>query len=259
MSTERKWGLFVVLASAMVIALSIGVVFIAYSGQDRPAPGISQNIQEVRPAVVHVRKDGVCQGSGVILSSDGIVMTARHVTGGTHGDYTVTLDNGTELGVKYVIEDKENDVAFLWLDLPRDIKLPHVKLSDRDPKVGDFVYIGGSPFGFDNFNTFTWGMISAKDREFGGPHDWHVMMQTDSAANPGNSGGPVFNMDNEVVGVLVGGYNPTLNYSVPVARFRETIGDVRIWFALMRFKVVEDKPDPVVQYDRYGAWQPTAD
>jgi len=241
-------GMILVLSAIMVMT-GLGVKALK---DPPPAPGISANIQEVRPAVVHILKKGECQGSGAIISEDGIVFTAKHVTDGRPGEYTVTLDDANEYPVKCVIEDKENDIAFLWLDLPRGKKLPYVKLSERDPVVGDFVYIGGSPFGFGNFNTFTWGMISAKDRELGGPYDWHVMVQTDSAANPGNSGGPVFNMDNEVIGVLVAGYNATLNYSVPVARFRETIDDVRTWFALMRFRTIEKVPVAPPAVDHYN-------
>jgi len=216
-------------------------------------PGIADNIEAVRSAVVHVRKDGVCQGSGVILSSDGIVMTAKHVTGSTGGSYTITLDDRkTEYTVKYVIEDKENDIAFLQLD-PNGATLPYAELSEDTARVGDMVFIGGSPFGFENINTFTTGIISADQRELIGPYDWHLMVQTDAAANPGNSGGPVFNMQNEVVGVLVAGYNATLNYSVPVARFRDTIEDVRNWFRLQRFNVVDDSRTPIVEYGVYGS------
>jgi len=248
--TDRKCRWLIVIVFLSFVEL--GLLSAVYTERVRSASSISQNIQAVRSAVVHISKDGVCQGSGVILSADGIVMTAKHVTGGTAGSYTITLDDReTEYSVKYVIEDKENDIAFLQLD-PNGATFPYVELSRKDPRVGDMVFIGGSPFGFENINTFTTGIISADQREFGGPFDWHCMVQTDAAANPGNSGGPVFNMKNEVIGVLVAGYNATLNYSVPVARFRDTIGDVRNWFRLQRFRVVDDKPAPVVQHDRYG-------
>lgn len=219
------------------------------------APGIANNVETVRPSVVHILKEGECQGSGVILSADGIVMTAKHVTDSTYGKYMVTLDDQeTVYTTKYVIEDKENDIAFLWLDLPKGTKLPFVKLHSGKPRVGDQIFIGGSPFGKGNINTFTTGIVSAENRELDGDYDWHVMVQTDSAANPGNSGGPVFNMDNEVIGVLVAGYNATLNYSVPVARFRDTIETVRNWFRLQRFDVVEKKEivPKMEVYNPYG-------
>jgi len=243
--------------AAVLLVLMTGLIAWMPPFPPPATPGISRNIQAVRSAVVHVRKDGVCQGSGVILSADGIVMTAKHVTGGTAGSYTVTLDDRkTEYSVKYVIEDKENDIAFLQLDNDTHggTDLPHAVLSRKAPRVGDMVFIGGSPFGFENINTFTTGIISADQRELGGPYDWHLMVQTDSAANPGNSGGPVFNMRNEVIGVLVAGYNATLNYSVPVARFRDTIEDVRNWFRLQRFNVIEESPfGPGITVGYYGA------
>ncbi len=253
MKTVRNLVLAAVITGSLVIASGLVIDWFF-----QPAPGISQNIETVRSSVVHVRKDGVCQGSGVVLSADGIVMTAKHVTDGTPGTYTITLDDRTtEYKVKYVIEDKENDIAFLQLDLSNSAELlPYATLSKRASHVGDMVFIGGSPFGIKNINTFTTGIISADQREFGGPYDWHLMVQTDSAANPGNSGGPVFNMRNEVIGVLVAVHNATLNYSVPVAQFRDTIEDVRNWFRLQRFDVIDGAPEPAVQYDRYGAWKP---
>lgn len=218
-------------------------------------PGIADNIEAVRGAVVHIQKTDGCQGSGVILSEDGIVMTAKHVTGGTYGEYTITLDDQkTTYKAKYVIEDKENDIAFLWLELPKGTTLPFAKLYSNKPRVGDQIFIGGSPFGKRNINTFSTGIVSAENRDFGGAYDWHVMVQTDSSAGPGNSGGPVFNMDNAVVGVLVAGHNSTLNYSVPVAQFRDTIYDVRTWFRLQRFDVIKKEKIsmPISVYNPYG-------
>jgi len=238
----------IVIISTMVIYSSDCVRIPAWK-----SPGIAENIEAVRGAVVHVRKENVCQGSGVILSDDGIVMTAKHVTDGTYGEYTVTLDDQkTTYPVKYAIEDTENDIAFLKLELPKGTKLPFAELSPGTPRVGDQVFIGGSPYGFEQINTFSWGIISADGREFGGPYDWHVMLQSDASASPGNSGGPVFNMRNEVIGVLVAGMHGTLNFSVPVVRFRDTIEDVRNWFRLQRFDVVEKKEQVEVVYPAYS-------
>jgi len=235
--------------TSLIILVGFILMFLFGSVLRTPTYSIANNIEAVRPGTVHILKRGTCQSSGAIISSDGIVFTAKHVTNRQAGEYKVTLDDGRKFEVKAVIEDTINDIAFMQLDLPRDVKLPYVKLSQTDPRVGDMVIIGGSPFGIENFNTFTFGIVSADSRELGGPYDWHVMMQTDSAANPGNSGGPVFNIRNEVIGVLVAGYNDTLNYSVPVARFRRTIELARQMLAMQRFKTIKEAP--VVEYGRY--------
>jgi len=212
--------------------------------------GIADNIEAVRDGVVHIAKQGECQGSGAIISPDGIIFTARHVTDGRDGDYTVTLDDGSQYKVKAVLEDTENDISFMLLDLPEGEQLPYVKFSYNQPRVGDSIFIVGSPYGFDNFNSVTLGIVSAEKRDLGGPYDWYVMMQTDSAANPGNSGGPVFNLDNEVVGVLVAGMTEGVNYSVPVARFKDTINTVRLMLKMQRFAEIEEQ-DYVIEYELY--------
>jgi serine protease DegQ len=215
----------------------------------------------VRPAVVHIAKQGVCQGSGCLISPDGILFSAKHVSDNMPGEYTVTLDDGRQFPVKYTIEDRENDVSFMLLDLAaadQEPNLPYATLATRDPKVGDGLIIGGSPLGYQNFNTFSFGILSATGRDLTGQaaseaarYTWHVMLQTTSPAYPGSSGGPIFNMDGEVVGVLVAGMDATLNWAVPAVRFNATLETVRQWFELCRFNVVEDESSLEEQYPAY--------
>ena len=209
--------------------------------------GIAPQVAQVRGAVVHVAKEGSCQGSGCLISPDGILFTARHVSDNEPAKYTVTLDDGKQYPVKYVLEDRENDVSFMQLILPPGVCTPYVPLAKEDNlRVGDAIFIFGSPLGKENMNTVSLGILSAKERDLvqrGWPeaqqYNWHVMLQSTSPAFPGNSGGPVFNMQGEVIGVLVAGEAETLNFSVPVARFRDTIETVRQWFNLCRFRVVD--------------------
>jgi S1-C subfamily serine protease len=246
---------------SILAGLTVGIL-------TRPAPqptqqGIADQVAEVRSTVVHVARKGVCQGSGCVISSDGIVFTAKHVVEDepNPAQYIVTLDNGTKCPVRYVLTDTRYDVAFLLLD--HDPNLPAARLADyASMRVGDPVFIMGSPLGFDNFNSVSLGILSAMQRDLDATRPggyglgWQVTFQSTSPAFPGNSGGPVFRMDGSVIGVLVAGMDATLNYSVPVAVFADQIDVVREAFALMRFKV----PDPPV-YDGAGyrtqhSWEP---
>jgi len=215
----------------LVVVASLAVVYHPHSLADR--------VESVRGAVVHIEKEGVCQGSGFIVSHDGIVVTARHVTDSTPGTYKVTTDDGTVYGVQAVVEDREYDIAFLQLkDAPF---LPVVRLADlSDMRVGDPVFIIGSPFGRESFNSVTLGILSAKQRDLSeyASYGWRVMFQSDATAEPGNSGGPVFNIKGRVIGVLVAGLNATVNYSVPVNVIDLDV--VRQVLAQTRYQTVDD-------------------
>ena len=207
--------------------------------------GIADQVEEVRSSVVHISKEGVCQGSGCIISEDGIIFTAKHVTDGG-GEFVVTLDNGDKYRTKVCVESKEFDVAFLKIDPNEPLKA--ATLADLNTiRVGDPVFIMGSPFGDDNFNSVSLGILSHKQRNLDVKYDsgygWKVTFQTDATAEPGNSGGPVFNINGDVIGVLVAGMDATVNYSVPVAVFDKDVDTIRLWFELTKFRV----PEPVYQ------------
>lgn len=234
-----------------VAVVMVGNAIISRLGQPAPFGGIADQVAQVRGAVVHVAKVGPggygCQGSGCLLTSDGVLFTAKHVSDSEQGEYTVTLDDGRKFPVKYVIEDRENDVSLMKLELPPNTTLPFARMAQEDRlRVGDSVFVFGSPLGRDNLNTVSLGILSAMNRDLlardgwdrNKRYGWSVMLQTTSPAFPGNSGGPVFNMRGEVIGVLVAVQAETLNFSVPVARFRDTIGTARGWFSLCRFHVV---------------------
>ena len=155
------------------------------------------------------------QGSGFIVSSDGLVVTNAHVVGNA-GEITVKLVDRREFDAKVVGIDKQSDIAVLRIDAKN---LPAVKIGDaKELKVGEWVIAIGSPFGFEN--TVTSGIVSGKARSL--PDGTYVpFIQTDVAVNPGNSGGPLFNMKGEVVGVnsqifsRTGGYMG-LSFAIPI-------------------------------------------
>ena len=222
---------------------------------ERPM-GIAEQVAAVRSSVVHVSKDGVCQGSGCILTPDGIIFSAKHVTDGDlDAAYTVTLDDGRKFKAKYALEDREADIAYLKLDLAgAEPNLSCARLAPVDTlRAGDPVFVFGSPLGYENFNTVSLGIVSALHRNLDErqgwgeykKYQWHAMIQSTSPSFPGNSGGPCFNMRGEVVGVLVAGQAETLNFSVPVVYLREKVDTVRQWFDLCRLRVLlDDKPTP---------------
>ena len=134
-------------------------------------------------------------GSGFILSDDGIIMTNAHVVDGAD-DIIVRLTDKREFKGKVLGTDPQTDIAIVKIEAKN---LPTLKIGDSSKlKVGEWVAAIGSPFGLDN--TVTAGIVSALSRSL--PSDQYVpFIQTDVAVNPGNSGGPLFNMKGEVVGI----------------------------------------------------------
>ena len=155
------------------------------------------------------------QGSGFIISPDGLVLTNAHVVRNAQR-VTVKLTDRREFVAKVLGSDPKTDVAVLRIDAK---DLPVVPLgSTKDLKVGEWVLAIGSPFGFEN--SVTAGVVSAKGRSL--PDDSFVpFIQTDVAVNPGNSGGPLFNSRGEVVGInsqiysRTGGYQG-LSFAIPM-------------------------------------------
>jgi serine protease Do len=163
------------------------------------------------PAEVPMRGEG----SGFIVGSDGIVLTNAHVVQGA-SEVTVKLTDRREFRAKVLGTDPVTDIAVLRIDAKN---LPVVKLGDPgQERVGDWVVAIGSPFGFEN--SVSAGIVSAKGRSL--PGDTYVpFIQTDVAVNPGNSGGPLFNLKGEVIGInsqiysRSGGYQG-LSFAIPI-------------------------------------------
>ena len=134
-------------------------------------------------------------GSGFIVSADGYILTNTHVVGNAD-EVTVRLTDRREFPAKVVGADERTDVAVIKITAAN---LPTVKLGDPSKiKPGQWVLASGSPFGFEN--SATAGIISATSRSL--PSDNYVpFIQTDVAVNPGNSGGPLFNLAGEVIGI----------------------------------------------------------
>jgi serine protease Do len=155
------------------------------------------------------------EGSGFIVSPDGVILTNAHVVDDA-SRVTVKLTDHREFEARVIGSDAKSDVAVLKIDAAN---LPVVRLGDPGAlEVGEWVVAIGSPFGFDN--SVTAGIVSAKGRSL--PDDTYVpFIQTDVAVNPGNSGGPLFNLRGEVVGInsqiysRSGGYQG-VSFAIPI-------------------------------------------
>jgi len=154
-------------------------------------------------------------GSGFIISDDGFVITNAHVVDGA-SRIRVSLADQREYNAELVGSDKRSDIAVLKID---GTGFPTVRFGDSDDvRVGEWVLAIGSPFGFEH--TATQGIVSAVARNL--PDETYVpFIQSDAAVNPGNSGGPLFNTDGEVIGVnsqiysRSGGYQG-LSFAIPI-------------------------------------------
>ncbi len=155
------------------------------------------------------------QGSGFIVSADGIILTNAHVVKDAR-EVTVKLTDRREFRAKVLGSDAKTDIAVLKIEASN---LPTLTIgSTKDLKAGEWVLAIGSPFGFEN--TVTAGVVSAKGRSL--PDDSYVpFIQTDVAINPGNSGGPLLNARGEVVGInsqiysRSGGYQG-VSFAIPI-------------------------------------------
>ena len=166
------------------------------------------------------------QGSGFFISDDGFVVTNNHVIDGG-AEYTVVMDDGTELDAKLIGTDPRTDLAVLKVD--EDRKFKYVDFADEaGVRVGDWVVAVGNPFGLGG--TVTAGIISARGRDIGaGPYD--DFLQIDAAVNRGNSGGPAFNLEGKVVGVNTAIFSPSggnvgIAFAIPASTVEQVVSDL---------------------------------
>ena len=218
--------------ASIVRAYGPAVVNIAVSGKARAAESdgaddqMSEFLRRFGPGFPRVPQSPRVQrgqGSGFIVASDGLILTNAHVVDGAQ-EVTVKLTDRREFKARVVGLDKRSDVAVLKIEATN---LPVVKLGDpAATSVGEWVLAIGSPFGFEN--TATSGIVSAKSRALEG---YVPFIQTDVAVNPGNSGGPLFNLKGEVIGINSqiyssnGGYQG-LSFAIPIdvaARVRDQL------------------------------------
>jgi serine protease Do len=166
-------------------------------------------------------------GSGFIVDPSGIVVTNNHVIDGAD-EITVTLQDNTSLKATVIGRDDRVDIAVL--QVKSDKPLPAVSFGDSDAsRVGDWVLAIGNPFGLGG--SVTAGIVSARGRDIRqGPYDDFI--QTDAAINKGNSGGPLFNMDGQVIGINTAIYSPSggsigIGFSIPANLAKNVVDQLR--------------------------------
>jgi serine protease Do len=166
------------------------------------------------------------QGSGFFISADGYAVTNNHVVDGAD-KVEVTTDDGTIYKAKVIGTDARTDLALIKVE--GGSNFPFAKLSDGKPRIGDWVLAVGNPFGLGG--TVTAGIVSARGRDIGnGPYDDFI--QIDAPVNKGNSGGPAFNTEGEVMGVNTAIYSPSggsvgIAFSIPASTVKSVIAQLK--------------------------------
>jgi serine protease Do len=166
------------------------------------------------------------QGSGFFISPDGYAVTNNHVVDGAD-KVEVTTDDGKTYTAKVIGTDARTDIALIKVEGGADF--PFAKFAEGKPRTGDWVLAVGNPFGLGG--TVTAGIVSASGRDIGnGPYDDFI--QIDAPVNKGNSGGPAFNMQGEVVGVNTAIYSPSggsvgIAFSIPAPTVKNVIAQLK--------------------------------
>src|SRR5437763_11235452 len=199
------------------------------------------------------------QGSGFFVTADGYAVTNHHVVDKAK-TVEITTDDGKTYEAKVIGTDPHTDVALLKVDGRSDF--PYVKLSDKAPRVGDWVVAVGNPFGLGG--TVTAGIVSARGRDIGaGPYDDFI--QIDASVNKGNSGGPTFDMDGNVIGVNTAIFSPSggsvgIAFDIPadtvktvVAQLKDKGTVTRGWIGVRIQPVTADIADSLGMKEKGGA------
>lgn len=265
-----------------------------------PSSGFADLVEQVSPAVVHVAISGTVSsrqnlpqfdfppgspfedffeqfrdrqqpqqrersrplgiGSGFIISEDGYVVTNHHVVKDAD-EIIVTTTDGEEFVAELQGSDDKTDLALLKLQDAKD--MPYVAWGDADKaRVGDWVLAIGNPFGLGG--SASTGIISARGRDINsGPYDDYI--QVDAAINRGNSGGPLFNLRGEVIGINTAIYSPTggsvgIGFSIPstiaenvITQLRETGEVERAWIGVQIQAVTDELAEGFGRNNDHGA------
>ena len=178
------------------------------------------------PRAPHGHNFTLGQGSGFFISADGYAVTNNHVVDKAES-VNVTTDDGKTYTAKVIGTDSRSDLALIKIDGRSDF--PFVTLADTTPRIGDWVLAVGNPFGLGG--TVTAGIVSARGRDIGaGPYD--DFLQIDAPVNKGNSGGPAFGVDGNVIGVNTAIFSPSggsvgIAFAIPADTVRSVVTQLK--------------------------------
>ncbi len=182
---------------------------------------------QLPPGFEHRRpKGGAALGSGFVISADGYAVTNNHVVQDAD-EVTVKIQGGTELKAEVIGTDPKTDLALI--KIKSDKPFQFVKFAEAPARVGDIVMAVGNPFGLGG--TVTTGIISARGRDIGsGPYD--DFLQIDASINRGNSGGPAFNLQGEVIGVNTAIFSPSggsvgIGFAIPAEITQDVVDSLK--------------------------------
>ena len=191
-------------------------------GENGPRNG--ENGPRMRMMPQHREITGL--GSGFFISADGYAVTNNHVVDHA-SSVQVTTDDGSTYTAKVIGTDPKTDLALIKVDGKKD--LPYVNFEDQAPRIGDWVVAVGNPYGLGG--PVTAGIISAEGRDIGsGPYDSYI--QIDAPINKGNSGGPTFDVNGNVIGVNTAIYSPSggsvgIGFDIPAATAKAVIAQLK--------------------------------
>ncbi|XP_066537642.1 serine protease HTRA1A [Hoplias malabaricus] len=195
---------------------------------------IADVVEKIAPAVVHIdlyrkmvyskREMAVASGSGFVVSDDGLIVTNAHVVA-NRNRVKVELKNGLSFDAKIKDVDEKSDIALIKIDSPT--KLPVLMLGrSADLRPGEFVVAIGSPFSLQN--TVTTGIVSTTQRggkELGLRNSDMDYIQTDAIINYGNSGGPLVNLDGEVIGINTLKVTAGISFAIPSDKIKQFLSE----------------------------------
>jgi serine protease Do len=234
-----------------------------FNSDDFPGSSLEQFLRRFgmpgMPNTPRGRQFSMAQGSGFFISADGYAVTNNHVV--ERGkSIEIQTDDGKTYNAKVVGSDPKTDLALLKIDGRSDF--PYVKLADKQPRIGDWVIAVGNPFGLGG--TVTAGIVSARGRDIGaGPYDDFI--QIDAPVNRGNSGGPTFDVDGNVIGVNTAIFSPNggsigIGFAIPsetvktvVAQLRDHGAVTRGWIGVQIQPVTADVADSLGLKNAQGA------
>lgn len=235
----RNFAIIMTVAFVLAIGTLIGVLLLDDSLPSSSSVGDPLDIlydqcspSYVAISVVSELGTSGC-GSGIILTGDGYIATNYHVVEGAKS-LNVILHDGTKVEAEYVDGDDLNDIAIIKIN-KRNL-IAATLGSSASVRVGDKVMAIGTPYSIQYRGTMTSGYISALDRKYAAKNENGTvnkvitLLQTDTSVNPGNSGGPLFNMDGEVIGIvsmkIAGSEYEGMGFAIPIDGVRDMLFDI---------------------------------